>query len=327
MSIADESDYRQPLERYLRERFPELQGLTIAGMSLLPRGASNETYRLRMEHREGAKSVAQDFVLRPQRAEGILEPYDIARQYRVMAALQESEVPVPRLLCLEESGDVLGMPFFIMQYVDAEEPPFLWQDETSDPRIDSHARTLRRIHEVDWPGRGLAFLGEPAGAEAAVEQEIDTWLERARLNAGSVEERLRGLASWLRTNNAGWGPAVLIHGDPNPGNYLFRGADVVAVIDWELAAISDSRSDLGFYLAIQTLFLGLMGGTPNDAFVRAYERAFGEPLRDLAYFEALGLFKLATVALRLPQFETVRPYLEQALFSRVEKICGPLPAA
>ncbi len=315
------------LHEYLREQFPELEDLAVAEMVPLARGASNETIRLRLEYRREGQPVAQQCVLRPQRVAGILEPYDIARQYRVMAALQGSAVPVPRLLCLEEAGRVLGTPFFLMEYVDGETPPLLWQSEVGDPRMRSHASTLRRIHEIDWRARGLTFLGDPADAKQAVEEEIDAWLARNRRTDGEIHPRLTSLAGWLRRNNAGRGEPVLIHGDPNPGNYLFRGDEVVGVVDWEMAAISDPRSDLGFYAAIQSLFSAIVGVGSEPGFIRAYEEASGTSVEDMRYFEALGLFKMGAVVLRAySQWQVLGPYLERALHQRLDELCGPLPA-
>ena len=88
---------------------------------------------------------------------------------------------------------------------------------------------------------------------------------------------------------------ALIHGDPNPGNYLVRGDDVVAVVDWELASIGDPRSDLGFYAALMDLFGGYAGEGGVTVLSEAYERVTGTHLAALPYYEAWGLYRMLVI--------------------------------
>jgi aminoglycoside phosphotransferase (APT) family kinase protein len=87
----------------------------------------------------------------------------------------------------------------------------------------------------------------------------------------------------------------LLHGDPNPGNYLLDGDSVAAVVDWELAAVGDPRSDLGFYAALLTVFGGMPGEGGQTLLSSAYEGVTGRRLHNLAYYEALGLYKMMVV--------------------------------
>ena len=88
---------------------------------------------------------------------------------------------------------------------------------------------------------------------------------------------------------------ALLHGDPNPGNYLFQGDQVAAVVDWEVAAIGDPRSDLGFYSALHTVFGGVPGPDGRTLLSDAYQEVTGVPLRDLEFYEATGLYRMAVV--------------------------------
>jgi aminoglycoside phosphotransferase (APT) family kinase protein len=87
----------------------------------------------------------------------------------------------------------------------------------------------------------------------------------------------------------------LLHGDPNPGNYLFQGERVVGVVDWEVAAIGDPRSDLGFYAALHTVFGGMPGPGGRTLLSNAYEGVTGVKLHSLEFYEATGLYRMAVV--------------------------------
>ena len=101
------------------------------------------------------------------------------------------------------------------------------------------------------------------------------------------------MLDWLRANKPREMSAALLHGDPNPANYLFAGTRLAAVLDWELALIGDPRLDLGFVAAVQCVFGGAWA-LDAAAHVRGYAAARPDAdLRHLDYFEALGLFRLA----------------------------------
>jgi aminoglycoside phosphotransferase (APT) family kinase protein len=128
-----------------------------------------------------------------------------------------------------------------------------------------------------------------------VEAELAPWRERAERLRIARAPLLIALGEWLRANEPADARLALLHGDPNPGNYLFRGNDVVAVLDWEVAAIGDPRSDLGFYAALHTIFGGMPGPAGQTLLSEAYGGVVGRPLHNLEFYEATGLYRLAVV--------------------------------
>lgn len=261
----------------------------------MPAGASNDTVGLDLDVTCDGQRFSLPLVLRPQRPDGILAPYDVGRQFRVMRALANSEVPVPAVLWHEAQGEVLGAPFFMMERVHGETLPLFWYG--ANPRLLAAAEMLATIHAVDWRTNGMRFLA-PSGDDlpGPTACELANWRDRADGFRIGRAPMLVGLADYLEKNEPADARHALLHGDPNPGNYLFRGDRVVTVLDWELAAIGDPRSDLGFYAALLTVFGGMGGAADGRTLLsEAYEQVTGTRLHDLEYYEAFGLYRMMIV--------------------------------
>ncbi len=154
---------------------------------------------------------------------------------------------------------------------------------------------LASIHSVDWRAAGLQFLAAEPDPPTPLAAEAGTWRQRAERLRISRAPLLVALGEWLRANEPADARFALLHGDPNPGNYLFSGNTITAVLDWELAAIGDPRSDLGFYAALHTVFGGIAGFAGRTLLSEAYEEVTGRPLHNLDYYEAFGLYRMAIV--------------------------------
>jgi aminoglycoside phosphotransferase (APT) family kinase protein len=191
---------------------------------------------------------------------------------------------------------VLGTPFFFMERVRAETLPLFWYGASD--RLRAAAAALAAIHAVDWRTAGLGFLlpgGEDGALPSPADCELATWRARGELLRIGRSPMIVALGDYLQANEPADAHHALIHGDPNPGNYLFRGNDVVAVVDWELAAIGDPRSDFGFYAALLAAFGGMPGENGRTLLSDAYEQVTGRPQHNLEYYEALGLYRMAMV--------------------------------
>ncbi|GIW13638.1 MAG: acyl-CoA dehydrogenase [Tepidiforma sp.] len=284
--------WTERLAAYLAGQLPAADRVAVANPRGMPAGASNETVGFDLVVWAEGREWRLPLVLRPQREDGILAPYDVGRQFRVMRALAGTEVPVPAVAWLEPTGEVLGVPFYVMARVRGETLPLFWYGRSA--RLPAAAAALARVHAVDWRGAGLGFLAE-GGTDDPLEAELGPWRARAeRLRIGRAP-LLIALGEWLRANQPADARVALLHGDPNPGNYLFDGDRVAAVLDWELAALGDPRSDLGFYAALQTVFGGMGGPRGETLLSEAYEAVTGRVLHDLEYYEALGLYRMAVV--------------------------------
>lgn len=285
-------DWRAKLADYLSARLPGASRVEIVNVRSMPAGASNDTVSLDLRVHVDGEAFDLPLVLRPERPDGILAPYDVGRQYRVMRALSRTAVPVPAVLWYEPDAAVIGAPFYFMERLFGETLPLFWFAPSG--RLRASALQLAAIHAVDWRGAGLDFL-LPEGAASPLDGELAAWRLRAERLRIARAPLLIALGEWLRANQPADARMALLHGDPNPGNYLFDGDAVVGVVDWEVAAIGDPRSDLGFYSALHTIFGGVPGPDGRTLLSDAYAGETGIPLHNLEYYEATGLYRMAVV--------------------------------
>ena len=261
-------------------------------------GASNITCRVEVSGGEFA-AVA----LRLQRERGIFEPYDVIREGEVVRRLAASAVPVPRMLGSEPDRGVLGAPFIVMEWVEAPHMGL-----AADASFSAFTAAVAGVHRVGWQALGLGFLGVPQNARAAVLAEVEA--VAARMPAFGCENEkilVQSLAS-LRRAAPGDGHLQLCQGDINIFNYLFRGGEVVAVVDWEQARIGDARSDVGQLVALSHLKGAPFGSAEEASFVLAYQAAAGRVLTNMAYFRALWLFELGVIYRGWMAFNESQPW-------------------
>ncbi|GCD95213.1 phosphotransferase family protein [Embleya hyalina] len=210
-------------------------------------GSSNPTYRVR--------GGGVDLVLRtPPRRGGLPTAHDMDREYRFQAALAGGAVPVAPMVALCADPAVIGVPFYLMGRLDgvvygrAESVRGLPAD-TAAAVGDELARTLARLHAVDPVAAGL---GDYARPEPYPVRQLRRWRRQWAASAAgpvpAVEEVLTALAA--RVPDVG--PDRIVHGDYNLANVMYerdRPERVLAVLDWELAALGPAAADVGQLLA------------------------------------------------------------------------------
>jgi len=166
MTDASEAPFdRDRLQAWASERLGDRRSVEIGDIARVSTGNSNDTFVLSI--RAGGRDAAhgdRPLVLRltPSRP-GLLEPYDVVRQYRIMDGLAGTPVPVPHVIGVEESDSVLGRPFFVMEHVEGETFETAAEWVTVGPeRVrrmhENLIRTLAGLHDVDWHATGLHFL-------------------------------------------------------------------------------------------------------------------------------------------------------------------------
>ncbi|HEY8476586.1 MAG TPA: phosphotransferase family protein [Chloroflexota bacterium] len=314
------------LAAYARARLRHADEVRVLRAHPMGRGASNATYAVEFEVACEGRRWPWPCVLRLERGEGLLAPYDVERQFRTVCAVRRAGVPAPAVFWLERDPSYLGARFYLMERVEGRSLPTFWFP-AQGAEVAAVAETLAQIHAVDWRRSGLAFLAETGDGELdPLEADLAAWRERARRRGVAGHQLLVALGERLRRDQPTDARVSLLHGDANPGNFLLRGGRVVAVLDWELASLGDPRSDLGFYAALQTVFFAPPPVPGVTSLSRAYEEVTGTPLHDLAYYEALGLYKLAVALagpLGLGAFFATRETIER----RLADLFGPRWAA
>ena len=285
-------------------------------------GWSTDTLRVHATCETAGAVREMDLVVRLVPVDGLLAPYDVEREHRILRALKDAPVPVPAVFGCDPAGEYLDGPCLVTEYVPGEPLSFFGQSTDShDPRLQAYYATLASIHSLDWHAYGLEFLDE---ADDPIDAELHRVEVRMDLH-GPAGPRDLAMLDWLRAHKPPDTTKVLMHGDPNPANYIFAAERIAAVLDWELAFVGDPRTDLGFFAAIQSIFGGAWQ-LDAASFVRGYADANPSAnLRHLAYFEAMGLFRVAAflhAAKRRPEMDTAP--LWQRLHQRFEQIAsGP----
>ncbi|MBD0330839.1 MAG: phosphotransferase family protein [Thermoleophilia bacterium] len=287
------------------ERFLDARGLGAGPVAVrrIGEGHSNVTF---LVERGGTRVVLRRPPLPP------LPPsaHDVLREARVQAALGAAGVPVPRILAVCADASLLGVPFYVSEYVDGAVVTAALPRDLDAPRQrralgEALVGALVAIHEVDWLAAGLDGFGNPEGY---LERQVRRFSALWELNATRELPQVLELAAWLRRNLPEPGPATVVHGDYRLGNVLVARAAparVLAVLDWELSTIGDPLADVGYLLA--TYSDAASRGTPlelspvtrGDGFpsrselAELYERRTGRTVTRLPWYEALALWKAA----------------------------------
>ena len=250
------------------------------------------------------------FVLRKQPSGDLLpSAHAVDREYRVMAALAATPVPVPAMVAYCDDRAVLGTPFYLMERVAGRVfAGYALPGCTPAERramYASMADTLAALHAVDPRAVGLADFGRPGNY---FERQVARWTrqwERSRTRANPWLERL---IAWLPANIPPGDDAAICHGDYRVGNLMFDAVRprVVAVLDWELATLGHPLADVAFNaMAWRTLpgeYGGLLGldlralGIPDEAehLARYYAQA-GVRERAQPFHFAFALFRFAVI--------------------------------
>ncbi len=239
--------------------------------------------------------------------------HDVLREARLVAALQDTQVPVPHVLATAGAGEILDVPVVVTEFVDAvviteQTPASLGTPEIRRQIARSMVDTLADLHGIDWHGCGLGDFGKPVGFNARHLRRVCAMVADA---GGSLPATFIPLADRLaRSVPAETGEAIL-HNDFRIGNLMVAHTApgrVVAVLDWELATIGDPLADLGYFLAsypqrgeslTPTAAMGtavLEDGFPTrDELLARYSSRTGSDAKGVNWYCALAQFKLAAL--------------------------------
>lgn len=286
------------------ERWRDCTVAHIAG------GMSNLTYAVHC----GAGEV---ILRRPPLGNILPTAHDMAREYRVITALQGTAVPVPRTMVATAAGEPLEFATFVMERVighvcRAGFPPGFVTTAAERREVgDAIVDVLAGLHKVDPEQVGLGDFGRPEGF---MERQLRRWSKQ--WDASKFEElpsldRLRdGLGASLPRVAQ---PHTIVHGDYRLDNTVLHPADpsrIVAVLDWELSALGNPLSDLGSMLAYwaqadddEVLVAGrvippitALEGFPTRAeVIERYAERTGFDLAEIAWYVAFAYFKIAVI--------------------------------
>ena len=295
------------LGKYLAEQIPDFGKLkTIEKFS---GGQSNPTYRLDAE--------SGTYVLRAKPPGELLKSaHQVDREFRVMSALQNTDVPVPKMYHLSEEADnPVGRMFFVMEFLDGR---IFWDPALSELPEDANEEraavydamnaSLAALHSVNISDVGLDTFGKPGNYFA---RQLSRWTEQYHASEVERIEPMHTLIAWLEKNLPEDDNSVsLVHGDYRLDNMVFAkdSAKVLGILDWELSTLGHPLADLAYQcmqwrLPNQGSFRGLAGvdrkarGIPTEKeYVESYCKRRGiNEIANWSFYVAFSFFRLAAI--------------------------------
>ncbi len=246
---------------------------------------------------------------RPPLGELLASAHDVAREHRILSALQGTDVPLPVVHGLCDDPTVSDVPLLAVSFVDGEVLDSRADAERLPPAARHRAGlslvdTLARIHAVDLDDAGLADLAshKPYGA-----RQLRRWSRQWDLSRTRDLPDLERLTRRLSASDPGPGEVALVHGDSHLRNVIIdpHEATVRAILDWELSTLGDPLADLGTLLA----YWPMAGDPPTMRFdassvpgfatrselVEHYAAVSGRDVSAVTFWHGLGLWKLAII--------------------------------
>jgi aminoglycoside phosphotransferase (APT) family kinase protein len=281
-------------------------GEPVAGplrATLLTGGRSNLTYRL-------DDGVASWALRRPPLGGVVGSAHDVVREFRVVAALGDSAVPVARAVACDSDGSVLDAPCAVVSFVPGRTVRSSadlegWTDAEVDRCAGQLVDVLASLHEIGPDAVGLADFGRPGSYGARQLRRWSTQWERM----GADDARAARLHGLLADRVPEQERTTVVHGDYRVDNVLLDRDDpglVLAVVDWELSTLGDPVADVATMCAYRhPAFSGVLGvdaawTSPRfpspDELRHRYEARAGVPLPGFGFHVSLAYYKLAVIA-------------------------------
>ncbi|MGO4443909.1 phosphotransferase family protein [Mycobacterium sp. 2YAF39] len=245
----------------------------------------------------------------PDRDKGIL------REWRIIEALDGTDVPHTAAVGVCSDATVLGRPFYLMGFVDGWSPmdqhgmwpePFDGDMAARAGLSYQLAEGIALLSKVDWKAKGLQDLGRPDGFH---ERQVDRWTGFFERIKGREIDGLDAATQWLRTHRPLDFVPGLMHGDYQFANVMYRHgapAQMAAIVDWEMGTVGDPKLDLGWMVqswpedtdapgTSEMSYVDMRGMPSREDVVDHYAKVSGRQVDDLDYYLVLAKWKLAIV--------------------------------
>lgn len=307
MSAVDTLD-EALLASYLEANIEEFKGPLTA--SKFAGGQSNPTFKI--------DAASGSYVLRRQPPGKLLKSaHAVDREYRVLAALADTDVPVAKVYHLCEDPEVIGSMFYIMEFCDGNVHWASSLDDISSNQLrakmyDEMSRVMAAIHSVDLEKVGLSDYGRPGNY---FQRQFDRWSAQYKASELKPIPEMDQVIEWLGQNiPEDDGRVSLVHGDYRLDNLMFSSDNqqVIAVLDWELSTLGHPFADLAYQCMGMRLpsgngpgaSSGLLGidigelGIPSEKeYIASYCQRMGiERLDNWNFYLAFSFFRLAAIA-------------------------------
>jgi len=291
------------LKAYLKLHWSNFSG--NLQIEQFPSGFSNLTYFLNCDGKE--------YVLRrPPFGANIKGGHDMGREFNVLTRLQHGYPKAPKPILYCEDENILGAPFYLMEKVTGiilrnKAPKDFHLDEALMRKISaSSIDTLAELHALELEESGLIEMGKPEGY---VKRQVEGWVNRYYKAETDKLESMDEVANWLQKNIPNQEQTAFIHNDFKYDNLVLSPKDpanVIAVLDWEMATVGDPYMDLGTSLAywceakdddaLKPFNLTWMPGNfTREEVVEHYQLKSGKSVPDLLFYYVFGAFKIGVI--------------------------------
>lgn len=251
-----------------------------------------------------------EYVLRKQPPGELLpSAHAVDREYRVMEALRETDVPVPRAILFCDDRSILGTPFYLMERLRGR---IFWEPTLPELRREARAAiydgmvdALARLHGADWRAIGLADFGKPGNYFA---RQIGRWSKQWQGSRTRHNPAIDRLAEWLPKHVPPGDETAICHGDFRLDNMVFHASEprVIGILDWELSTLGHPLADLAYHCipfnvppeafrGMRGLDLAALGIPDQQTYLATYRSKTGRSDTITPFHLAFALFRLAVI--------------------------------
>jgi aminoglycoside phosphotransferase (APT) family kinase protein len=280
---------RQDLEIQCREKFGQ-RDLSVTAVEPIPEGHSGFTYFVTVEGRDGSTR----YVLRvPPPGARIAGPADVVRQGRIMSALHAAGLPTPAIPAMSSDPVVDGRPFILMEAVDGSRIERVAANHKALDITSSAIGVLKELHGLPLEQTGIGDE-ESVGLQA----EMMRWAMLMQRAPEELTARAGVLGGLLAVKLPVERAPTLVHGDYHYGNMLFKGSDVVAVLDWEIGQIGQPLLDVGclFIATIRRQYQSAGSAMAAlDVSAEDIYRLYGVDAEEMQWYAAMSLYKYSSI--------------------------------
>jgi aminoglycoside phosphotransferase (APT) family kinase protein len=236
----------------------------------------------------------------------------VDREFRVLEALKDSDVPVAHAYALCEDPEILGSAFYVMDYIQGR---IFWDATLPEVALgerravyEEMVRVQAALHSVDYESVGLGDFGKPGNY---IGRQVTRWTQQYRASQTEKIDAVEQLIDWLPKHIPAGEQTSIVHGDFRLDNTIFHSSEprILAVLDWELSTLGHPMVDLAYFCMRYNLpaveFRGLRGldvaalGIPTEQeCVAQYCKLRGLPPvapQDWTYYLAFCMFRLTGI--------------------------------
>lgn len=291
------------LNEYLKNKIPDFG--EIVDISQFPGGFSNLTYLVKTDKNE--------YVLRrPPFGASAKGGHDMGREFRVLSLLKNArfdKIPMP--MCMDETGDVIGSSFYVMQRLngvilrakDAQNPSLT--EGVMPSLCEKLVENFADLHNLDIEKTGLIALGKPEGY---VRRQVEGWIQRYKNSQTDDVSNMESVAEWMLNYQPREQKPAFLHNDYKFDNVVWNPemTEIVGVLDWEMSTVGDPLMDLGAALAywceaddpnFAKMFnlTWIKGCLTRKEVVEKYAILTGRDVSDMVFYYVFGSYKNAVI--------------------------------